>query len=388
MPSGNELPPRRPWIAALLCAALAAGAFYAGRLSAPPHRSTAGVPAPRPILHPAAAAVAAPAQPGPVWNAMDWRQLKGQPATLARNQTEEAMLEALAAADPQQAMGLAQSEHNLVLRQELEQAALRGWAKTAPGDAIKWAFGLSNVSDRNQAVIEIFKGAVAANPAMAIQAAQANFSADPGNAGDYGNDLIEALVGAGHSTEALQFAASGDSRLRPDWTTHAYELWAQLQPQEAANDAAALSDPEARSAALHGVVGGWSQADPGGLTQFLAQMPPDADRAQMLGQSLQAWVKTDLPAASEWINNSAGGPDLDKGVAAVASLDSIKPDVAVSWAESISDGPLRSSTLADVLRNWAQTDYAAAQQYFQKTGDLQPDDRQRVAQILSDLQPH
>jgi len=372
----------------LLGAALAAGAFCAGRFTAPARRPLAEAKAVRPLSHPAPAAAAAPAQPGRAWNATDWHQLKGEPATLTRNQAEAAMLEALAATDAQQAMGLAQSEHNLVLRQELEQAALRGWAKTAPGDAIKWAFGLSNVSDRNLAMIEIFKGAVAADPAKAVRAAQANLSADSGNAGSYGTDLIDALVGAGHFTEAMQFAASGDSSLRPGWITSAYGDWAQLQPQEAANDAAAISDPEARSAALHGVVGGWSQADPGGLTQFLAQMPPDADRSQMLGQALQAWVKTDLPAASEWINNSAGGPDMDKGVAAVASLDSIKPDVAVGWAESISDGALRSSTLADVLRNWASTDFSAAQQYFQKTGDLQPEDRQRVAQILADLQPH
>jgi hypothetical protein len=46
-------------------------------------------------------------------------------------------------------------------------------------------------------------------------------------------------------------------------------------------------------------------------------------------------------------------PDLDAGAAALVSwlpLVARRPDVAVSWAESIIDPRLRSRTLANILR--------------------------------------
>ncbi len=361
-----------------------------GRITAPaPRPAYAPVALPARARQPVAAAPAAApaADPRPSWNAAAWQRLRREPGTRARNDAEAAMLADLAASDPQQAMAMAQTEPNLLLRQELQQAVLKGWARTEPAEAMKWVYALSNVSERSESMAALLGSAVEADPQRAIAAARDAFPADPANANRYGAALVDALCDAGDYSLATQFASAESGPDRSSWLGEAYEKWAMLQPQQAAANAAAISDPDSRSAALHGVVGGWEQADPGGLVQFLAQLPPDPDRATMLGQALQGWVKTDAAAASEWINNSAVGPDLDKGVAAVAVMDTVKPDVAVSWAESISDGALRSSTLADVLRNWAQADFAAAQQYFQKTRDLQPDDRQRVAQILSDLQP-
>jgi hypothetical protein len=382
--------PRRDWAGvALYSLGLGIAAFFIGRYSAAAARRTDAA-APRHLPLRAAAGLPAnspAAQPAP-WSQAAWRQARTQPNTKAGNAAHAALLESLAATDPQGALALAEAEGNRVLRRGLEQAVLRGWARTAPLEAIKWTFGQSNLSDRSDAMATVFDAAVAADPEMALQAAKAALPLDPGNSVGYGAALVNALCDAGDFSQALQFASSGDDRQRSTWLGETYEKWAALQPQEAAADAAALSDPEARSAALHGVVGGWSQADPGGLTRFLMQLPADADRATMVGQALQDWVKVDGAAASQWINNSAGSPDLDQGVAAVATMDALKPDIAVGWATSISDTTLRSATLATVLRSWAQTDFAAAQQYFQTTGDLQPADRQQVAQVLTNLQGH
>jgi hypothetical protein len=107
----------------------------------------------------------------------------------------------------------------------------------------------------------------------------------------------------------------------------------------------------------------------------------------MLGQALQSWVGQDPVAAANWINENtaAFGPDLDKGVESVATLNTIKPGLAVDWAESIDDDTLRSEALADILHNWVLTDLSAARKYFETTPDLQPADRQKIAEIIGSI---
>ena len=107
----------------------------------------------------------------------------------------------------------------------------------------------------------------------------------------------------------------------------------------------------------------------------------------MLGQALQSLVGADPVAAANWINDHTAdfGPDLDKGVESVATLNTIKPDLAANWAESIDDDNLRSAALADILHNWVQTDLPAARKYFETTQDLQPGDRQQIAEIIAGM---
>ena len=79
-------------------------------------------------------------------------------------------------------------------------------------------------------------------------------------------------------------------------------------------------------------------------------------------------------------------PELDAGAAAVALQPDIiarQPDIAASWAESITDAKLRSTTLAQVLRTeWSGKDPAAALNYARNSSVLEPGDR---TTLLNDL---
>jgi hypothetical protein len=165
----------------------------------------------------------------------------------------------------------------------------------------------------------------------------------------------------------------------------AWSKWAEFQPDQAAAAAAAMTDPELRNQALHGIIGGWAEADPSALVQFMTQLPPDGEKGSMVSQALQRWAKVDPQAASEWMNSADTGPEMDQGVAAVASMDSLKPDVAIGWAESVVDPKLRSETLVTVLRNWVTVDLATAENYFNTTHDLLPEDRQELAGVIATL---
>jgi hypothetical protein len=324
------------------------------------------------------------------WDEGKWNELYSQPGTVARNAALAALLEKLAAVDPKRAMALAQAEGNLKFRDTLVQAALHGWAHTAPLEAGNWANALTDSTARDAAMSSVFAGAVAANPDEAMRVGTLLIQQNAGEASGYGTRLIDALSEAGKFAAAAQMAATGDAGVqRSIWMSEAYSKWAELQPAQAGQAASAIADPDAQSEALHGVVGGWAETDPAGLTQFLTQLPANSDRGQMIGQALENWAKVDPIATANWMNAHATdlGGDMDKGMQSIATVAGLQPDIAVAWAEAITDQNLRSEALNDVLRNWVQSDPPAAKNYFNTTQNLLPADRQQISEILAGLNP-
>jgi hypothetical protein len=390
-PTASAQPSRK--LALAICAAIVFGTlcFLAGRLSVRP-----GIPDSEPALtdhsdHSPPPVVFDPgiqidsvvAEKSSGWDGKKWRQLVSEPGTTERNTTMAAMLEKLATTDPSRAMAQAQAEKNLVLRDSLVHAVLRGWARVEPQAAANWALTLPQECDRSAAITTVFDSAVAARPEEAVRVAKLIVQQEPGGAMGYGSTLIDALCEGGHFQTAVQFATDGDGGDRSRWLAEAFSKWATLQPEQAAAAAAIVTDPETRNEALHGVVGGWAEADPAALTQFLAQMPAGGDRASMLSQALQKWVTIDAESASTWLNDAKLGSDLDAGIAAVASTDFLEPKVGITWAESITDEQLRSESLRKVLENWVRSDFPAAKQYFDTTTALQPGDRQRITELIA-----
>ena len=265
------------------------------------------------------------------------------------------------------------------------QASLRGWAGSDPVNAARWALDLPDANDRDRALSTVFASAVATNSDEAVQLGKSLLQQYPNDAPGFGARLIDALCDAGRFDIAAKMAAGGDRQTRDGWMANAYSKWAEFQPEAAAGAAAALSDPDLRNRALHGIVGGWAAVDPVALVNFVAQLPPDAERASLLSQSLECWVRQDPKNASAWIDKSEDRPELDQGVAAVATMESLKSDVALSWAESISNPVLRSETVATVLRNWMTTDLAAARNYFQSSKNLLPADRQQLGDVFAGM---
>jgi len=377
---------------------LLASGYVAGRLSG--HDHEAG-PAPIPPAAPApatarAAAITENNRPAPAparvaapagWDEQKWLSLHNVPATDARNASLADLLEKLAAVDPQKALGLAQAEGNLRLRKTLIQSVLHGWGRLAPLDASNYALALPGGVDREEALRSVFDGAVVTDPDAAMQLAGAILQQNPGEAASYGNSMIDALCASGNFALAAQMAGNGNDGQTSIWMAEAYSKWAALQPEAAAQAANDLADPAAKNQALHGVIGGWAEADPAGLTAFLAMQPSGGDRGQMLGQALESWTRLDPVASAQWINaNSAQlGTDLDAGIKAVATVNAVDPPTAVEWAGTINDGTLRSEALTDVLRNWVQTDFASAKKYFDATPDLRPADRQQISEIIASM---
>ena len=90
---------------------------------------------------------------------------------------------------------------------------------------------------------------------------------------------------------------------------------------------------------------------------------------------------------ADWINSNYSqlGTDLDAGLKSVATMNNLPPATAVGWAEVINDGQLRSTALTDILRNWVQTDFPAAKNYFDSTPNLSPSDRRQISEIIANI---
>ncbi len=320
------------------------------------------------------------------WDEQKWNDLCAQPHTPAGNARLADMLEKLASQDPDRAMKLAQATGNFKLKDLLVQSALHGWARTSPTNAANWALALTDSNQREQALSSIFDGAVATDPALALQVGKFVLAANPDEAAGYGSRLIDALSEAGDFSAAAQMAAGGDAQTRAGWAGEAYSKWAEMQPDQAAQMAAAITDPDARNEALHGIVGGWAETDPAALVQFVTQLPADTSRDSLMSQSLERWARVDAKSAADWINSQPPGAGLDQGMAAVATTQSLPPETAAEWAEYVTDPQLRSQTLVTVLRNWITVDATAAQNYFNATTDLTPEDRQEITEVIKAMQ--
>jgi hypothetical protein len=316
------------------------------------------------------------------WDQATWNRLQGERSNPSRNKALTHLLRQLAISDPKQAMALAEGEKNRQFRETLVLAVLNGWGAGDPDAALRWAKGRTSESDRYIGINAVFAGAVA-KPEEAIRSALAAGRENIADATECATSLIRALSEVGDYRNAIKLAASTNEAFRGIWMAEAYSRWAVMQPEDAAQAAASIADPQLRAEALHGVVSGWSEADPAALTQYLTTLPKGTPGStQMLGQALMAWARVDQPSVLQWVGQNDLGAEADDGIAAVASAGFLKPEEAALWTGCITDPKLRSSAMLSVLQNWWGADPEGAQKYFARATGLLPEDRQKAEELL------
>ena len=313
-----------------------------------------------------------------------WRALQEAPSSPDTEARMCQLLIAQAAASPADALALAQSGTTPRQREIFRNAALRGWAASDPVATAEWL--LANVrQDERRAASEALAAGGVARPAEARRAFEHLIAADSSWAGIYGEAWINTLAGAGQFELACQFAAGGLATDRAAWLNTTFRAWAAYQPQAALAALRSISDDGARQEALGGLYTGWSGSDPAGLVAHAQTLPEGDARAAALRDGLSHWVFRDPVAAATWLGNIEPRPELDPGVVAVANVLAARtPTLAIDWTESIVDPELRSSTVVELLQQWASRDANAALDYVRKSPALP---RETRALALSTLAP-
>lgn len=307
-----------------------------------------------------------------------WEELWRRPPTAARETAIAEWLTRHAAAAPEQAMALALAEPHAGRRQRWRNAVLRGWAAAAPENAVAWV--LRQPPDGNEAgdVAAVFAG-VASTPAVALVVARQFAEARPARLAEQGSELITALAEAGQFSSAASFALTGGAGQRDAWTAAAFARWSEQQPQAATNAAIALIDPALRDLAWRASVANWAQSDPPSLADYALRLPPGEARTYALGEALRLWIESDPSRAAHWLDQRDPGRETDLAVSLVATHPALarrRPDVALSWAESIAEPTARSRAVARVVRVWAEADPSAANRYARTAATLLPEDRE------------
>lgn len=326
------------------------------------------------------AAEAARTRAAPLWPtaASAWEEFRRQPPTLARDAEAAAWLERYAASSPEQAISLALAEPHAARRRRWRDAALRGWATVASENAAAWVMRQPPGGDENADIAAVFAGA-AAQPAVAFALAQRFAEFSPSHAAQQGSLLITALAETGQFNRAAEFALSAKPELREAWTTAAFSRWSEEQPQVAATAATMLEDPVLRDLAWRAAVANWAQNEAPSLADYAVRLPAGEARTYALGEALRQWIDHDTPRAARWLDQLDPSRDTDLAVSLIAmhpALAQHSPDVALTWAESITEPTARSRAVARVVKSWADIDPAAARGYARTTTALLPEDRE------------
>jgi hypothetical protein len=316
-----------------------------------------------------------------------WQRLNQEPACPSRDRSLGAMLEKLARTDPQRALALAMAEGNWLLRDQLRNAALRGWGAVAPDAAADWSMAKSELGERMYCVQAVLAGA-AEHPDEAVRVALRVCAADPSPAGDYGHALINALIDKSGSYEAAtRFALSATMVDRQSYLVDsAFYQWAQHQPELAAAKLNEIADPKVRSSVMKGVVEGWADADAQSLATFAQTMSAGEDRTQFMSIALMQWATKNPEATLQWINQFEPHPDFDKGIAAVSLGDTLianRPADAIELTEYIADPAKRTLTRDNAFWRWALRDPAGARKYAESVQN--PEYRESMLDDLTRL---
>jgi hypothetical protein len=293
-----------------------------------------------------------------------------------------AEFEALIMGDPARALASARRETDFTRRTSLLQAILLLWADTDPGAAAAQARALPD-AERAIGVAAVLAGA-SDRPDMAVRLATEFCRDDPALASEHGYALIAALGRTGEFRAAIRFAVGDETAVdgedRNKWLKAAFAQWSAQNPAAAMTAIQELSGSGNSFEALEAVAASRVRTDPIGLAETLRQQPTGADRNLVLGQTLRTWVNNDPKTAADWLNQLDPSLELDAGAAAVAAatqshIINHRPEVALSWAESIVGAEIRSHTLATVVEKWAASDPSSALHYVKTSTDLLPEDR-------------
>jgi hypothetical protein len=298
--------------------------------------------------------------------------------------------EALIVADPARALAAALRETDAARRTSLIQAILLLWAETDPTAAAAKARALPD-AERAVGVAAVLAGA-SGRPDVAVRLAVEFCRDDPALASGHGYALIAALGRTGEFRAAIRFAlgeeSAADGEDRNKWLKAAFAQWAAQNPTAAMAAIQELPGAGSRFEALESIAANRVHTDPAGLAATLRHLPPGPERSLVLGQALHVWANSDPKTAADWLNRLEPSLELDAGAAALATATQSqtlnrRPEVALSWAESIVGAELRSRTLATVVQKWAATDAASASRYVQASTDLLPEDRAALVAALN-----
>jgi len=298
------------------------------------------------------------------------------------------LLQALAATDPQGALEYAKQKLKADRLAQAVSGIATEWAKHDPASAWNWArsLGTEGVFHAHTVMEEVSRG----HPDQAAAFVSEFSLQQPQEAVAMSLTAMRGMTEAGNFDGARKLAGEVQLRTLEDkgvLLNFMAGQWARYEPEKTAQWVQSLPEGPLRSQALIGLGESWAEVDSPKAAQFAVQLPAGEQRQLALKQAISNWIVTAPSEASDWVDKLEPSPDLDQAVAAVATMRALieeKVEIALSWANSIYNEPLKIAALSEILSQWSTRDKAAAMNYVKNLSSLAPEARQ---QLLKQLQP-
>jgi hypothetical protein len=307
----------------------------------------------------------------------------------AQRDRELALLfEAWGRSDPSGALSAAQKLTDKNSRDQVLTAVVSGWITKEPAAAFGWALAQpSGMQYATEAIARLAKD----DPQLALKlVANAPQQSDPGFREQMYSAVIRGPVEQGKYDEASKIVESiDDSTVRKQLLADLASTWGRYQPQQAAKWLVGYPEGAEREEAASNLAYNWAQNDAAAAANFAATLPSGPSRRQALSSAVVVWAEQDIVAASNWLDKFDPQPDNDAAVATIATspkLVSQNPDIAISWAESITNPEQRIDAIRQIAYQWGERDLRAAVRYVQTAPQLSNTHRQELLQTLSSPQ--
>lgn len=288
------------------------------------------------------------------------------------NQLKE-KLNQLAKTAPLQALEFAKQIQSPRLQQETTTNILRIWATENPLAAISWADSeLQNDPThlKRAKLRAIFGGYAEKNPSAAFALAESlpyESSAERRIKTSILREIIETEVEQGSVHNAkLRIDNLAEGPLKDGLVRELVDEWASYDPVSAAAYVDALGD-QANPYVKTSLVDEWAEINPQAAADWLSTLAPeDPAFASGARRIIREWSRYDLNASAQWLNSLPASQSLDRAVISYTQQAALEdPEMAMSWAESITNDKMRQRTINSVIKSWEQTDADALKRYLE-----------------------
>lgn len=277
--------------------------------------------------------------------------------------------------DPNMALEQASSITASGLKRNAISRVLKGWGATNPSEAISWlnenAADFSSRDYRSN-FTKVMAGYASQDPYAAFQYAT---SLNDGRLKNNGvGEVLKALQAEGRVGDARGLIEGmPEGGAKQSAMNQFVAQWASYDPEAASRYVEAYNGQNGYKRMQRELIESWANYDPESAADWLSGISPESDDnyGALVTDLVSRWSRHDMEASAEWLNSVEPSPEIDRAVVVFAFHASQEdPEMAMSWAESISDEKMRNKMTKQVASSWKRNDIESFNTYLANSEHL------------------
>lgn len=128
--------------------------------------------------------------------------------------------------------------------------------------------------------------------------------------------------------------------------------------------------PDTEHAILHSFLAHWINKNPNTVMRYILDIHNTQLQLNVLTIALKVWHTEKPSALNEWLLTTTPSNTLDHALIKLCNWEDLKPEVALQYAEKISDVNQRDTATIDQLKEWANIDVDQAVSWTIKNDEI------------------